>query len=284
MLTYMTYTTRFAPTPSGELHFGSLVALTASFLECHVHAGKWFIRFDDLDSKRVKPQFQVAIQQSLDDFGFAYDGIYKQSDWQPLYQNALEKLAPHTFYCHCSRKNVHLCQCDGKRHTSGALRLRMPNKTHTMTDALQGDYNQNLQKACGNMVLKRTDGILSYHLATVVDDYHLKINHIVRGFDLLDSTLRQNHLRQLLDLPQVAHAHVPVALLDERNKYSKQNHAPAIGKIAPSSALWHALHFLQQQPPVALNSAPLTELWQWAKTNWSLTSLCGKQSLIYSPA
>ncbi|MDY0071751.1 MAG: tRNA glutamyl-Q(34) synthetase GluQRS [Thauera sp.] len=291
---------RFAPTPSGALHFGSLIAATASYLQARQHGGRWLLRIDDVDTPRVVPGSAHDIITTLAHFGFEWDGeIVWQSRRYDAYQAAFEQLraAGMVYPCACTRRELASAELsrDGTRRYPGTCRQGMAaggmlRAWRLRTDHEPGfeDLIQGWQQDCGtarvgDFVLLRADGVFAYHLATVVDDADAGVTEVVRGADLLDSTLRQLHLQQLLGLPQPLYAHLPVAVNAAAEKLSKQTRAQAIARLPTAAALFACLRFLGQAPPPDLAAAPLAELWQWAQAHWSLAQVPRCASLDASP-
>lgn len=285
------YRGRFAPSPTGPLHFGSLVAALASYLEARQQQGEWLLRMEDLDTPRNMPGAADAILRSLEAFGFEWDGVVVyQSERHDLYAAALARLQEGglVYPCGCTRKEI----ADSAIHgiegaiypgtcrsglppgkTARAWRIRAENRTIGFDDAIQGHVAQNLARDIGDFVLKRADGFYAYQLAVVVDDADQGITHVVRGADLLDSTPRQIYLQQVLGLPAMHYAHIPVVLNAQGEKLSKQTQAAAVDDRQPATQLWQALDFLQQSPPAAIRNAPLADIWQWADQNWQLSRI-----------
>lgn len=285
------YRGRFAPSPTGSLHFGSLVAALASYLEARQQQGEWLLRMEDLDTPRNMPGAADAILRSLEAFGFEWDGaVVYQSERHDLYAAALARLQEGglVYPCGCTRKEI----ADSAIHgiegaiypgtcrsglppgkTARAWRIRAENRTIGFDDAIQGHVAQNLARDIGDFVLKRADGFYAYQLAVVVDDADQAITHVVRGADLLDSTPRQIYLQQVLGLPAMHYAHIPVVLNAQGEKLSKQTQAAAVDDRQPATQLWQALDFLQQSPPAAIRNAPLADIWQWADQNWQLSRI-----------
>lgn len=285
------YRGRFAPSPTGPLHFGSLVAALASYLEARQQQGEWLLRMEDLDTPRNMPGAADAILRSLEAFGFEWDGpVVYQSERHDLYAAALARLQEGglVYPCGCTRKEI----ADSAIHgiegaiypgtcrsglppgkTARAWRIRAENRTIGFDDAILGHVAQNLARDIGDFVLKRADGFYAYQLAVVVDDADQGITHVVRGADLLDSTPRQIYLQQVLGLPAMHYAHIPVVLNAQGEKLSKQTQAAAVDDRQPATQLWQALDFLQQSPPAAVRNAPLADIWQWADQNWQLSRI-----------
>ena len=285
------YRGRFAPSPTGLLHFGSLVAAVGSYLEAKKHQGKWLLRMEDLDPPREMPGAADAILRTLAAFGLEWDGaVLYQSTRHAAYDAALESLKQHhwLYPCSCTRKEIAdagLIGIEGVVYpgtcrnglatgkTARAWRVRVEDKPITFDDAVQGHITQNLARDIGDFILKRADGLVAYQLAVVVDDAMQGITHVVRGADLLDSTPRQIHLQRLLGLPTPHYAHLPVAVNDAGEKLSKQTLATPLDLAQPAHALWQALTFLGQHPPAALRASDITTLWNWAHQHWDIGSI-----------
>ena len=287
------YRGRFAPSPSGPLHFGSLVAAVGSYLEAHRHQGQWLVRMEDVDQPRTVPGAADAILRTLEAYGFAWEGpVLYQSQRLDAYAEALAKLkaSGDAYPCSCSRKEISDSgsgrSIDGAPLYPGtcrdglasgrlprAWRLRVPEREVAFADLVQGPVSQNLAREVGDFVLLRADGQYAYQLAVVVDDAAQGMSQVVRGADLLDSTARQIWLQERLGVPPVTYAHLPVATNARGEKLSKQTRAPALDDARPVPALWDALAFLGQRPPAELRQGGLAELWAWAKEHWDLGSV-----------
>lgn len=281
---------RFAPSPTGPLHFGSLVAALGSALEAHRQQGKWLLRIEDIDTPRTGPGAADSILRTLERFGFAWDGeIMWQSHHIDAYAAALERLkaSGHVFPCACTRKEMADSELarDGSRRYPGTCRHGLSPggaarawrvKAEGMiafVDAVQGPQSEDLARDAGDYVVLRADGVFAYQLAVVVDDFEQGVTHIVRGADLLGSTARQIHLQNLLGLPRPAYAHLPVATDAAGEKLSKQTRARAVDDASPARALAAALAFLGQNPPIELASAQTDEVWTWARGHWRLENV-----------
>jgi glutamyl-Q tRNA(Asp) synthetase len=282
------YRGRFAPSPTGPLHFGSLVAALASYLEAKTHHGAWLLRIEDLDMQRNQTGAADCILKTLEELGFEWDEtVVFQSSRQHLYASTLSELQQRglIYPCGCSRKEISDSAMQGVEGViypgtcrnglppnkyARAWRIRVENRDISFEDAIQGHFTQNLTNEIGDFVLKRADGFFAYQLAVVVDDAEQKITHVVRGSDLLASTPRQIYLQRALNLPELHYAHIPVALNHHGEKLSKQTHAAPIDVNRSSECLWQALAFLRQSPPDHLRHASLTDIWHWAKENWQL--------------
>lgn len=285
------YRGRFAPSPTGPLHFGSLVAAVGSYLEARTHGGEWRVRIEDVDTPRCKPEFESAILRTLVCYGFRIDGeIMRQRERTSAYQAALNRLHydNHIFGCACTRREIGDSRLgsDGAPVYPGtcrngipagkearAWRLKVDAAKIEFVDAVQGSIQQDLALEVGDFVLLRADGLFAYQLAVVEDDADQGITHVVRGADLLDSTPRQIWLQQCLGVSTPQYAHLPVAVNAAGEKLSKQTLAEALDDNNPVPALWRALEFLGQQPPRFLCDGDLAELWQWALRNWTLTNV-----------
>lgn len=280
------YRGRFAPTPSGPLHFGSMVAAVGSFLDARSRDGTWLVRIDDLDPPRTVPGAADAILRCLDAFGMYWDGtVVYQRTRNDAYHAALHQLlqSGHTYPCACSRKEISdagLAGVEGtvypgtcrKALTAGrgarALRVRTDAAVVEFDDGLQGHVRQALQAEIGDFVVYRADHVFAYHLACAVDDAEQGITDVVRGADLIASTPRQIHLQKLLGLPTPAYLHLPVAVNGAGEKLSKQSRAHAVEQSRPVATLDRVLRFLGHAPPAELADAGVAGLWQWAVKNW----------------
>ena len=284
------YIGRFAPSPTGALHFGSLVAAVGSFLDARAHGGRWLLRIEDVDTPRTVAGAAQGILATLERFGFEWDGeVVWQSRRTAAYADALARLkaAGAAYPCACTRRELasQPLARDGSRRYPGTCRSGLPpgraerawrvraEGTIRFDDAVQGKQQLDLAADAGDYVVKRADGLFAYQLAVVVDDAEAGVTHVVRGADLLDSTARQIHLLGLLGQPVPAYAHLPLATNAAGEKLSKQTLARAIDDHAPQAAVLAALRFLGQNPPDALAGAALAELWQWAQAHWSIATV-----------
>lgn len=279
---------RFAPTPSGPLHFGSVVAALASFLHVRSAGGRWLVRMEDLDPQRSSQQAADHILRTLERLGLRWDdNVLYQSRRREAYAAALHRLAADAriFECACGRRDIALsarthgregpiypgtCRNgppNGRRPRT--LRLRVPDAELCIEDRIQGRFCQNLAREVGDFVVKRADGVASYHLAVVVDDHDQGITQIVRGSDLLASTPRQHFLRTLLDLDgRPAYLHVPLAVAQNKTKLSKRAGAKSIAEAPPGVIIHAALRFLGQSPPPEAAAEPVETLLHWASRCW----------------
>lgn len=277
---------RFAPSPTGPLHFGSLVAALGSFLDARRQGGEWWVRIEDLDPPREAPGAAAQILRTLEAYGLFWDGeVVYQSQRRAYYAAALEQLrqAGLTYPCTCSRKDVaQLTQAglpsarypgscrNGVRHPDrpATIRLRTDARRIRFYDAIQGEYGQCLEREVGDFVLRRADGLFAYQLAVVVDDAEQGMTQIVRGSDLLASTPRQIFLQRLLGLPTPVYAHLPVVVDPRGYKLSKQTGATPLDLRRPGPALVAALSFLGQAPPPSLALEPPLVILDWACARW----------------
>ena len=282
---------RFAPSPTGPLHFGSLIAALGSFLEARRQGGDWLVRIEDVDIPRTMPGAADAILRTLERYGLFWDGpVIYQSQRTAHYRAALDQLqfARLAYPCSCTRRDL----AGGPRGRDGApiypgycrngpcqpgrpcaIRLRLPDVLLTFQDAIQGEYRQLLASEVGDFVIRRADSLFAYQLAVVIDDADQGITEVIRGSDLLDSTPRQIYLQQALKLPTPRYGHLPVAVDERGDKLSKQTHAPPLNDRHPGPELWQALRFLGQQPPTELAHAPPAEILAWALTHWRLAGI-----------
>lgn len=295
------YRGRFAPSPTGELHMGSLLAAVVSYLEAQRNDGEWLVRIENVDRPREVSGSADRILATLEALGFEWDGeIWFQSDRDVAYLEAFEQLKTLglVYPCGCSRREIAdsgdsgiegpvypgTCRNGlpaGKEPRAWRVRTDvLPDTTPTcFDDAWQGRQCQQLARDIGDYVVLRADGFWAYQLAVVVDDAAQGITHIVRGADLMASTPRQIHLQQLLGLPTPHYAHFPVLLGPDGRKLSKQAGSAAVSATQPAASLWRALKILHQNPPDRLASASLVEIWQWAGEHWNPGAFGGKREL-----
>ncbi|MBE0624512.1 MAG: tRNA glutamyl-Q(34) synthetase GluQRS [Burkholderiales bacterium] len=291
------YRGRFAPSPTGPLHFGSLVAAVGSFLEARSHGGQWLLRMEDLDTPREQPDAADTILRTLEACGLRWDGkVVYQSQRSDAYGAALARLQAHglTYPCGCSRREIadSILAPDGALiypgtcrnglatgKTPRAARVRVGDTVIKFDDALQGRICQDLAAAAGDFVLLRADGLYAYQLAVVVDDAEQGITDVVRGADLLDSTPRQIYLQRLLGLPTPRYLHLPAAVNAAGEKLSKQTRAAPVDGRDPVPALAQVMRFLGQTPPPQLQRATLAEFWDWAYANWNSERIPQRHSL-----
>jgi glutamyl-Q tRNA(Asp) synthetase len=251
----MTYRGRFAPSPTGPLHFGSLVAAVGSWLRARAQNGIWVIRMEDLDPPREVPGAAADILATLVKFGMESDeAVLFQSQREQAYHDAFQRLldADQVFACNCSRSDLEMqkgfhrdaCIAPADATRAPAWRLRAPDLTIHFDDLANGPQSQNLRQDIGDFVIKRAEGWYAYQLAVVVDDAFQGISEVVRGADLLDSTPRQIYLQRLLGYPSPAYLHMPLVVDATGQKLSKQDHARAVDPDNPVPAMRAALAFL----------------------------------------
>jgi glutamyl-Q tRNA(Asp) synthetase len=275
------YTGRFAPSPTGELHFGSLVAAVESFLQARQSKGKWLVRMEDIDPPREVPGSAASIIRDLERLGLRSDRpVLYQSSRTEAYQAAAEILLREgkAFHCGCSRKDLPssgrypgTCRSGlGRGKASRTVRLRVDSSPIEFSDLVQGDVRENLENSVGDFVIWRADGLPAYQLAVVVDDAYQDITEVVRGADLLDSTARQIYLQRCLGLATPSYAHLPVAMHSDGKKLGKRYRSDPVASVPAQEAIFLALQFLGQSPPEGL---ALDELWRWACTHWQLASV-----------
>jgi len=287
---------RFAPSPTGPLHAGSVMAALASFLDSKVRKGLWFLRMEDLDPPREVPGAADEILRTLEKLSLNWDGpVLYQSKRLAAYDEALDTLQAqgYLYYCCCTRMDLagnegrYPGTCHHRNLPAGpklSLRCRTTNDIVCFQDELQGSFCNSLASETGDFIVRRRDGLHAYQLAVVVDDAWQGITHIMRGIDLLDSTPRQIHLQQLLGLPQPHYAHLPVLVNQLGIKLSKQSLAPPSYADDPSRLLFRTLQYLQQAPEPALQyEAPETIL-HWAQAHWHPEKLAGVTSIPESSA
>lgn len=287
------YRGRFAPSPTGSLHFGSLVAALGSYLDAKHNNGIWLVRIEDLDTPRTVKGAADDILRALEACGLHWDEtVVYQSRRTAAYQTAFERLLTDNllYPCACSRKEI----ADSALHhgdeliypgtcrnglpqgkTARAWRVRVNDARIDFTDSLQGNIVQNLASEIGDFVVLRADGLFAYQLAVVVDDAAQGITHVVRGADLLHSTTRQIYLQRLLGLPTPAYTHLPIAVNAQGEKLGKQTLAAPVDPYKPVAVLLRALAFLRQQPPAELSGQDPDSVLSWAIAHWDKDRLKG---------
>jgi glutamyl-Q tRNA(Asp) synthetase len=285
----LVYRGRFAPTPSGPLHFGSITSALGSYLQAKSQSGKWLVRIEDIDKPRNQPGATENILYTLETLGLHWDeDILIQSQRIPVYREILEHLIERdlVYPCICSRSQAKGIPYPGTcrngisiKKKNRSLRLRTDSNITEFVDQIQGDFHQQLGSDVGDFVLRRADGIIAYHLAVVADDEFQGITEIVRGADLLDSTPRQIYLQKLQDYSTPAYCHLPIATYHNGKKISKQNHAPGVDHKNAAEVLFKALEFLGQQPARESGNASVDEIIQWGIQHWNLSSVPGQHSI-----
>ncbi len=280
---------RFAPSPTGPLHFGSLIAATASYLNIRQYKNSlWLLRIEDLDRQRSLERCTKTIINQLEAYGFRWDKeIFYQSQRTKAYQEAFDRLSDFIYPCSCTRKILQAAQlsstqrfsyiypgtCRNKPTTQDlnncSFRIRANSYEHCFTDQIQGKFCQNLASDVGDFILKRADNSFTYQLAVVVDDAFQGVNQVTRGADLLDNTPRQLYLQNLLGFTPPDYAHFPVIISNDGKKLSKQNQSPEVNSNDKRATLIKALTFLGQSPPDVSEFAHLDDLWTFAIQNWN---------------
>ena len=287
-----TYIGRFAPAPTGPLHFGSIIAALGSFLQARSQGGQWLIRIEDIDTLRIQPGAQDSILHTLDKLALHWDGeIIIQSQREFAYEETLVRLEQLEllYPCACTRKET-----KGKAYPGtcrmGIAMNKIANSTriHTNDDPIEfndlilGKFSQRVGSEIGDFIVRRADKMTAYHLAVVVDDAHQEITEIVRGADLLDSTPRQIYLQGLLGYETPNYCHLPIAANPFGEKISKQNHAPAVDHENLVAVLHEALKFLGQQPEPELLQATTDDIVDWGIKNWDISKVPRQKKLVAS--
>lgn len=283
---------RFAPSPSGDLHFGSLLAALASFLDIRQRGGRWLLRIEDLDPHREPPGAADRILRLLELFGLHWDGtVVYQSQRLEAYSEALKQLDSLglTYPCSCNRRRVralggrydgHCARYPGSVQEPAAVRVQVPPDPIGFEDRIQGPQSFSLATTCGDFIIRRKDGLFAYQLAVAIDDAWQQVSEVLRGADLLDSTPRQIHLLRALGLPVPSYAHIPVASNTHGQKLSKQHFARPLEEKRASIHLHEALAFLGQQPPGELLGAAPEELLQWGIAHWDIQKVARVANIV----
>jgi glutamyl-Q tRNA(Asp) synthetase len=289
------YVGRFAPSPTGPLHFGSLLTAVASYLQAKSRAGRWLLRIEDIDPSRQKTGAIEEILTSLEFYGFEWDEpITYQSDHVTRYHQVIADLiaADLAYPCSCSRQNLATAEkgplgtiypgtCrNGCQSDQFALRVRTNNAIIKFVDVLQGIQCQRLESESGDFVIQRRDGPTAYHLAVVIDDFDQGITEVVRGVDLLHSTPRQIHLQRVLGYQTPTYFHIPIVKNSEGQKLSKFTGASAIPLQNINQTLVSALYALGQQPPLELVMSSLDDIWTWSIKNWHPSVMVSQTAII----
>jgi len=283
-MTSSTCTGRFAPSPSGELHFGSLIAALGSYLDARAQHGRWLVRIEDIDPPREVPGAASAILQQLDHYGLHWDGeVLWQSQRHEAYREALRWLQQHrqSYFCRCSRSRIQQtggyydghCRDAGYGPENAALRLRQHHPVYQFHDLLRGDVVADAALAQEDFIIHRRDGLFAYNLAVVVDDHFQGVTEVVRGADLIEPTVRQIALYEQFSWPAPAWLHLPLALNPDGNKLSKQNHAPPLPTGDPRPTLVNALRFLGQTRSTGWRDLSLSQLLEQAIAAWDRRSI-----------
>lgn len=278
-MSHFQYVGRFAPSPSGALHFGSLVAALGSYLQARSSQGRWLVRIEDIDPSREMPGADVLILRQLEHYGLYWDGeVLYQSQRASAYLAALDWLKNQRlcYYCSCNRERIRQLggiydgHCRWRVHATDqvALRLKQQHPVYQFTDRLCGQVTINAALAEEDFIIHRRDGLFAYNLAVVVDDHFQGISEVVRGADLLEPTARQISLYQTFGWSVPAFCHLPLARDAGGQKLSKQNHAPALSPGDGRATLVRALQFLHQLPPPGWQDLTVTQLLAQAVAGW----------------
>lgn len=289
----MSYIGRFAPSPTGALHLGTVTAAAASFLHARQAGGEWLLRIEDIDPPREIPGAADAILRGLESLGLTWD---REVDYQrkrlPLFESRANELLQRgaAFRCSCSRRDIG--KLTGSNRYPGTCRERQPGPEDTairlrvepghlaFRDQLCGESGKDIHALDGDFVIQRRDGLPAYHLAVVIDDAAAGVTDIVRGADLLDSTPLHIALQQALGLPVPRYWHLPLVIDTDGNKLSKSSGAAEIDPTEPGETACRALELLGHPPPADLHSAKPGEIWGWAIDNFSIHRLAGKDNPV----
>jgi len=284
----MEYIGRFAPSPSGPLHFGSLTTAVASYLDAKSNKGKWLVRIDNIDPPREPNGAADSILKTLELFGLHWDNaVIYQTERYENYQLALEKLRSEgwLFYCQCTRANIagkeiypgHCRNRLVEPQDAASTRIRIDHGIITFQDGLQGDFVIDKQTSIGDFILKRKDGLWAYQLATALDDAEDGITHVVRGIDLLESSFRQVWLQHILNKSTPSYSHLPVITTANGQKLSKQNHARPVEQYGIRESLMSAFRVLGlPAPPDVATEALLS----WAISQWDISRLKNQKTIL----
>jgi glutamyl-Q tRNA(Asp) synthetase len=285
------YRGRFAPSPSGLLHFGSLIAALASYLDAKHNHGQWLVRIEDIDPPREKAGASAEILTTLENYGLHWDeDVLYQSQQSNVYREVLSELAQQklSYYCRCTRAQIKAtggiypghCRHLSQPENASAIRVINTIGISHYHDLIQHPVTCNAKLAQEDFIVLRKDGLFAYQLAVVVDDIYQGITHVIRGCDLLEPTARQLSFYQILQHNAPKFGHFPLAVTAQGFKLSKQNNAPEIDQKNPVPSLFAALKFLGQQPPEQLQQANVTELLTWAIAHWSITQVPKSQEIV----
>ena len=297
------YVGRFAPSPTGPLHFGSLLAALASYLQAKKNHGKWLVRIEDLDPPREVEGSANLILEQLEQHGLFWDDsvVYQSSQvehYHDILQDLRQKSLIYNCACsrqriatlngiydgECSKKNLPLANTSCRFSINKALQLMGCNHDElNFCDKIMGEFSQSLNNEVGDFVLLRRDGLISYQLAVVIDDFNQGITEIVRGYDLLDSTPRQILLQKCLNYQTPDYAHIPLALNSQGQKLSKQHFAKELTKGKVPEQLWLALDWLQQNPPSELRQSSVDDILVWATDHWDLSCIPAIKTGVAAP-
>ncbi len=282
------YRGRFAPSPTGPLHLGSLLTAVGSYLQAKSNKGIWLLRIEDIDPPREARGAADLILRDLDNFGFEWDGLTQyQSAQLYIYQDIVSDLIKNNqaYYCTCSRKKIaetglrnkhgliYPGFCRNKKWHQGAVRIRTRDENIVFNDGLQKTISQNIETEVGDYVIKRADDLFAYHIAVVVDDEYQQITEIVRGSDLHEITPRHIYLQKILNYATPRYIHLPIVTHSTGEKLSKQTGAKPLNKKSSVPQLCQVLTMLGQQPEDSLQYESLSNFWEWAIKNWNLQKI-----------
>lgn len=284
------YIGRFAPTPSGFLHFGSLVAALASWLDARAVGGTWLLRMEDIDPPREAPGAQAAILRTLESYGLEWDGqVVYQSLRHDAYAEVVERLFRQglAYACTCSRKQLEgyngiypgLCRNAGHGQQDAAIRLRVPELIYRFEDRVQGAFEQHLGQEVGDFVIRRRDGLYAYQLAVVLDDAWQGVTDIVRGADLLDNTPRQLYLQELLGLSQPRYLHVPLITQPDGHKLGKSYRSAPLPTEHATPLILRSLRALGQNTDSAMEQGTPAEVLAHAAQHWNPSAIARRHSV-----
>jgi glutamyl-Q tRNA(Asp) synthetase len=289
----VTYVGRFAPSPTGTLHIGSLTTAVASFLHARQRLGSWLVRIDDIDPPREMPGAAAAILRTLEHFDLPWDGsVLYQSSRRAAYREAAGALLRQgrAFRCSCTRSDLRrrgkgspprypgTCRARVEHERSTAIRVRVDPGIVAFEDELQGRKQLDVDAVSGDYIIVRRDGFPAYHLAAVLDDAWQGVTHVVRGVDLLEATFTHLHLQRMLGLTAPAYGHLPVIVNAAGQKLSKQTKARAVDARNKSATAVRVLQYLGAAPPRELEGAAPRELWAWGIEHWAPAALTGRRT------
>lgn len=288
------YIGRFAPSPSGSLHFGSLVAAVGSYLQAKSQQGIWQVRIEDIDPPREVPGASADILETLQAYGLQWDGeVIYQHQQSRAYENVLNELKTKQlcYACCCTRKMIKEqggyyqghCRDKNNAHVGNALRINLSSINDKITyfdDQLQGKLLLDSTQLDDDFIIKRKDGLYAYNLAVVIDDIEQGVTEVVRGADLIETTGKQINLYRLLGADIPTYIHLPLAVTKPGFKLSKQNHAVAIDKQNPIPTLKQVLAFLGHSVPKKIPQQTCSDILNWAIQNWSLEKVPKKQEIL----
>lgn len=274
------------------MHLGSLYTALASFLDAKAHHGSWILRIDDLDAPRNVSGAAENIIETLQVYGLNWHGpIHYQSQNLDVYKTIISKLTQQAlvYPCTCTRKALSefpiypgICRKTKKNNNNPhSLRIKSDDTAITFDDELQGSLNHSIASQHGDFIIKRKDDITAYQLAVVIDDYQQKISHVIRGYDLLDSTPKQIYLQTLLGYPTPNYCHIPVITDQKGNKLSKQTFAEGVSTTKPQKTLYLLLELLKQNPPPHLKKASVQNILNWAAEHWNSQPLKKIRAIKY---